>query len=97
MVLFMVRMGRPAIEVKLTDNERDQLVRWSVGSSSRKIALRARIVLACAEPDAVSERIAAEVGVTAATVGKWRRFVEARLGRLADGERRGRPKAGLVL
>jgi len=94
----MARMGRPAAEVKLTDDERDQLVRWSMGSSSQKIALRARIVLACAEPDAVNEQVAAEVGVTTATVGKWRkRFIEARLEGLADGARSGRPKAGLVL
>ncbi|MFB9840523.1 IS630 family transposase, partial [Actinoallomurus acaciae] len=94
----MARMGRPAAEVKLTDDERDQLVRWSMGSLSQKVALRARIVLACAEPGVVNEGIAAEVGVTTATVGKWRkRFIEARLDGLADGERSGRPRAGLVL
>ena len=59
---------------------------------------RARIVLACAQPGAANERVAADLGVTAVTVGKWRRqFREAGLAGLADGERPGRPKAGLVL
>jgi transposase-like protein len=85
-------------EVKLTGDEREQLVRWAKGSSSQKIALRARIVLACAEPDAVNPRVASEIGVTAVTVRKWRkRFIEARLDGLADGQRPGRPMAGLVL
>jgi transposase len=62
------------------------------------LAVRARIVLACAEPGAVYERIAAELGVTKMTVGKWRhRFREAGLAGLADSERPGRPKAELVL
>ena len=60
--------------------------------------MRARIVLGCAEPGAVSERVAADLGVTAMTVGKWRkRFIAARLDGLADGARPGRPKAGLEL
>ncbi|MFC4566103.1 IS630 family transposase [Nocardiopsis mangrovi] len=60
--------------------------------------MRARIVLRCAQPGAVYARIAAEVGVSEMTVGKWRRrFSEARLDGLSDRERSGRPKAGLVL
>src|SRR5258708_37383885 len=35
--------------------------------------MRARIVLACAEPGAVNEQVAADLGVTVVTVGKWRR------------------------
>ena len=89
-------MGRPVTALVLSDEERDQLVRWSKGSSSQKIALRARIVLACAVPGSVNEQVAADLGVRAATVGKWRtRFIQARLDGLADGERSGRPKAGL--
>ena len=60
--------------------------------------MRARIVLACAESGAVYERVAAELGVTTMTVGKWRkRFREAGLAGLTDGERPGRPKAELML
>ena len=85
------------MEFVLTDDERDQLVVWSRMSSSR-LAVRARIVLACAEPGVVYERLAADLGVTAMTVGKWRRrFAESRLDGLCDVERMGRPKAELVL
>ncbi len=81
----------------MTDDERDQLVVWSRMSSSR-LAVRARIVLACAGPGVVYERLAADLGVTAMTVGKWRkRFAESRLDGLCDVERMGRPKAELVL
>ena len=60
--------------------------------------MRARIVLACAEPGVVYQRVAADLGVTEMTVGKWRqRFAGTRLEGLADGARAGRPKAGLVL
>ena len=93
----MSRAGRSAAEFVLADEERDQLVRWSLGSSPR-LAVRAKIVLACAEPGAVYQRVAADLGVTEMTVGKWRqRFAGARLDGLADGARLGRPKAGLVL
>ncbi|MGW3696954.1 IS630 family transposase [Streptomyces sp. NPDC005134] len=88
--------GRSSAEFMLTADERDQLIRWSQGAS--RLALRARIVLRCAEPDVVYARVAADLGVSAMTVGKWRkRFVESRLEGLADTDRPGRPKAGLVL
>src|SRR5437870_7806593 len=89
--------GRAAAEFVLTDDVCDQLARWSCGASPR-LAVRARIVLACAQPGAVYQRVAADLGVTEMTVGKWRkRFAVARLDGLADGARPGRPKAGLVL
>src|ERR1022692_1717119 len=89
--------GRAAAEFVLADDERDQLVRWSRGASPR-LAVRARIVLAWAEPGVVYERVAADLGVTTMTVGSWRRrFAAARLDGLADGMRPGRPKTGLVL
>ncbi len=60
--------------------------------------MRARIVLACAEPGVVYERLAADLGVSAMTVGKWRkRFAESRLDGLRDARRSGRPTVGLVL
>nr|WP_245713140.1 IS630 family transposase [Nocardia rhamnosiphila] len=72
------------------------LVRWARGDS--RLGLRARIVLACAEPDAASTQVAADLGVTTATVGKWRRrFVESRLDGLTDSPRSGRSKVELVL
>jgi transposase-like protein len=80
----------------LSDGERDQLAVWSRGSS--RLAVRARIVLACAEPGVSDERVAADVGVSRMTVHAWRRrFAEDRLAGLGDRARPGRPKADLVL
>jgi transposase len=86
-----------AAEFELTGDERDRLVGWSQGWSSR-LAVRARIVLALAEPAAVQARVAADLGVTTATVTKWRnRFAVSRVAGLIDDERPGRPKADLML
>ncbi|WP_083934170.1 IS630 family transposase [Sciscionella marina] len=88
--------GRSAGEFVLSDGERDQLVRWSRATS--RLAVRARIVLACAESGVVYEQVAADLGVSRMTVLKWRqRFAQARLDGLADGLRPGRAKAELVL
>ncbi|PKW19147.1 IS630 family transposase [Saccharopolyspora spinosa] len=89
-------MADSDVEFVLSDDERDQLHRWSRGSS--RLAVRARIVLRCAESGVVYEQVAADLGVTAMTVGKWRkRFAEARLDGLVDRQRPGRHKADLVL
>ena len=46
----MARMGRPKAELVLTDDERATLTRWSRrAKSSQALALRCRIVLACAD------------------------------------------------
>ena len=76
----------------MTDEERDQLVRWERRrKSSQALALRSRIVLKCAEGHANKE-VAAACGVAPATVGKWRRrFCELRLDGLSDDPRPGRP------
>jgi transposase/transcriptional regulator with XRE-family HTH domain len=76
----------------LTDEEREQLVRWSRrAKSSQALALRSRIVLACAD-GMDNKTVASRLGCAAATVGKWRaRFVEHRLDGLSDEPRPGRP------
>ena len=90
-------MSRPAALLVLTDDDRIELARLSQGGSPR-LAERARIVLACAEPAAGNTGVAAELGLTTDTVRKWRaRFAEAGLDGLADHDRPGRPKAGLDL
>jgi transposase len=93
----MSPLGRPAAELVLTDAEREELARWSRGAVPQALRLRARIVLACAD-GGTGRQVAADLGVTEMTAGKWRgRFAERRLAGLADGERAGRPKADLVL
>ena len=83
-----------AVEMVLSDEDREALALWARGESRR--AGRARIVLACAEPGALNARVAEAFAVTAATAGKWRRrFAEAELAGLDDSPRPGGPKADL--
>lgn len=88
----MARTGRPKAELILTEEEREQLTRWTRRrKSSQALALRSRIVLACAEGLA-NKDVATVVGCSAPTVTKWRsRFVEHRLEGLSDDPRPGRP------
>jgi transposase len=89
-------MTRRAASLTLAEEDRAQLTAWSREPGRR--GMRARIVLACAEPGAVNEQVAAGLGVTVVTAGKWRRqYAAAGLAGLADAERSGRPKAGLEL
>ena len=88
----MPRSGRPKPALELSEEERAQLQRWvRRRKSSQALALRSRIVLRCAE-GADNKVVAAELGCSAATVGRWRsRFVEHRLDGLSDQPRPGRP------
>ncbi len=89
----MARLGRPRAELILTEDERKQLVRWSRrAKSAQSLALRSKIVLACAAEGANNTTVAQALRCGADTVGKWRgRFVVDRLDGLVDEPRPGRP------
>src|ERR1039457_5916523 len=89
----MAEAGRPKAPLTLTVDERAVLERWARRpKSAQALALRSKIVLACAEGTANKE-VAARLGVTPQMVGKWRaRFVTARLEGLADEPRPGQPR-----
>lgn len=87
-------MGRRAAgELVLSEAERDELVALTLRrKTAQALALRARIVLACADGLA-NKVVAARQRVTQQTVGKWRsRYVEHRLDGLLDAPRTGAPR-----
>ncbi len=90
----MARTGRPKAELVLSGEERLTLERlMNRRKSAQAIAMRARIVVSCAKPGATNRAVAAELGVSEAMVGKWRRrFVERRLNGLFDEPRAGHPR-----
>ncbi len=71
--------------VTLSPEERETLQRYERGRSvSQSLALRARIVLRCAEGK-MDKEIAADLGVDSETVGNWRRrFGAGRVAGLSD-------------
>ena len=89
----MARTGRPKAGLTVTDQERETLQRWARRpKSAQQLALRSKIVLACAEGKD-NKTVAAELAVHQVTVGKWRsRFLACRLEGLTDEDRPGRPR-----
>jgi transposase len=89
----MAERGRPKAPLVLTEEERQTLERWARRrTSAQAVALRARIVLACAE-GATNKAVAERLEIWPQTVAKWRgRFVRERLEGLADEPRPGRPR-----
>jgi transposase len=86
----MAGRGRPKAPLILSEVERQTLVSWSRrAKTAQALALRAKIVLACAD-GADNKDVAAAVGVWPQTVAKWRgRFVRDRLEGLSDEPRPG--------
>jgi transposase len=85
--------GRPLAVLTLEDQDRETLARWTRRpKTAQALAQRARIVLAAADGDS-NEAIAAELSVSAHTVGKWRRrFRERGPDGLLDEPRPGAPR-----
>jgi transposase len=77
----------------LTEAEREVLQNWARRpKSAQALALRARMILRCAE-GFTNTQVANQVHVRIATVGKWRqRFVDLRLDGLLDEPRPGAPR-----
>jgi transposase len=89
----MARTGRPLPPLVLAEEERRVLLQWARrAKTAQALALRSKIVLACAEGMSNKE-VAARLAVTRQMVGKWRaRFVAARLEGLCDEPRPGQPR-----
>lgn len=85
--------GRQLEQLMLSAAESDQLLEWTRRhKTSQALALRARIILACAEGQNNSE-VARSCRVIRQTVGKWRsRFLKHRLDGLLDEPRPGAPR-----
>jgi transposase-like protein len=79
--------------LELTEVEQETLRAWAGrGKTAQALAVRARIVLACAGGLSNSE-VSRQLGVSLPTVGKWRaRFVVDRLDGLGDEPRPGAPR-----
>jgi len=85
--------GKRKAELVLSGEERLELERLARRpKTQQRLAVRAKIVLACAEGSSNIE-VADELGISRFTVGKWRsRFVQRRLEGLVDEPRPGTPR-----
>src|SRR5262249_60710979 len=91
---IIMALGRPKAALVLTDDERTERRSGAPRpTSAQRLALRARIVLACAE-GRDSRAVPTSLRIAPPTVGKWRaRFVEGRLEGLTDERRPGAPRS----
>jgi len=88
-----MRTGRPLAPLHIRDDEREILERWERRpNSAQALALRARIALAC-EIGMSNTEVAELLGLSLATVGKWRtRFLQDGVDGLLDEPRPGAPR-----
>ncbi len=87
-------IGRPIPPLELSAEEREALERWvRRPTSAQALALRARIVLNCAE-GRTNTAVAAELGLAKPTVGKWRAPRPVGAGSMGCWMSRGRERPG---
>lgn len=88
-----MRTGRPKAALVLTSEQREELEKLARRrTTAQALALRARIVLRCAEGGHNGE-VAAALGITRQTVGRWRvRFTQSGVAGLLDEPRPGAPR-----
>src|ERR1700752_644978 len=88
-----MRTGRPRKPLEIAAGDREKLSMIARRpKSAQAMAMRARIVLSCAQGLSNSE-VARKLNVTGATVGKWReRFRRSGLDGLLDEPRVGAPR-----
>jgi transposase len=84
-----------AIPITVSEDDRATLLSWKRRrSTAQGLALRANIILACAEPGRSNLSIAKQLRVSNLTVGKWRRrFAERGIRGLMDAPRSGAPRS----
>jgi transposase len=89
----MARTGRPTSRISVTDEERTELESLARRArSARRLAFRAKLILACAAGTSDSA-VAAKFRTKPHTVGFWRkRFIASRLDGLLDEPRPGAPR-----
>ena len=85
--------GRPKAELRVSAEDLNTLTRWTARrKTAQAIALRARIILRSATGRS-NRQIAAELGITSQTAGKWRRrYIQRGLAGLLDEPRSGAPR-----
>jgi transposase len=88
-----MRSGRPKAALVLTSEQHEELERLARRrTTAQALALRARIVLRCAEGGHNGE-VAEALGITRQTVGRWRvRFIQSGVAGLLDEPRPGAPR-----
>lgn len=89
-----MRTGRPKPKLVVSEEERSTLEAWARRpKTAQSLALRSKIILACADTEQTNTAISQRLHVTPQTVGKWRsRFLNKGLDGLLDEPRPGTPR-----